>query len=194
MKVSVSCYITFHGFASLYVTSWFFKFLILCYGSHQSSRNMSKRCRDLCRNTLYCQIWMFLYSFLSRSPFQIEITPNRKQYIGKYAIVSPWIPEVIVNITEDCGLLLFTQTRSSLRFSYLRSIRGHEFEISYRSGLECSVYGMGQNRERVIFDPPSESGQCLSLKFGPFIFKRTLPHRARKASALNSKLSPSDLL
>ena len=192
MKVSVS-YITFHGFASLYVTSWFFKFLILCYGSHQSSRNMSKRCRDLCRNTLYCQIWMFLYSFLSRSPFQIEITPNRKQYIGKYAIVSPWIPEVIVNITEDCGLL-FTQTPSSLGFSYLRSIRGHEFEISYRSGLECSVYGMGQNRERVIFDPPSESGQSLSLKFGPFIFKRTLPHRARKASALNSKLSPSGLL
>ena len=108
--------------------------------------------------------------------------------------MSRWIPEVIVNITEDRRLLFFTQIPSSLGFSYLKPIRGHEFEIIYRSGLECSVYGMGQNRERVIFDPPSESGQSLSLKFGPFIFKRTLPHRARKASALNSKLSPSGLL
>ena len=93
--------------------------------------------------------------------------------------MSRWIPEVIVNITEDRGLLLFTQIPSSLGFSYLKPIRGHEFEIIYRSGLECSVYGMGQNRERVIFDPASESGQSLSLKFGPFIFKNITASRAK---------------
>jgi len=109
--------------------------------------------------------------------------------------VSRWIPEVIANVTEENGLLLFTQTPGSLGFSYLKPIKGHEFEVIYRSGLDCSVYGLGQNRERVIFDPPSASGKSLGLKFGPFIFKRTLPNRTLKTkTGSNLKLSPSSLL
>ena len=102
---------------------------------------------------------------------------------------------MIVNITEDNGLLLFTQTPGSLGFSYLKPIKGHEFEVIYRMGLQCSIYGLGQNRERVIFDPPSASGKSLGLKFGPFIFKRTLQnHGAMKTKPSNLNLSPISLL
>lgn len=131
---------------------------------------------------------------LLRQQLQIEIVPNNKQYLGEYTIVSRWLPEVIVNITEDNGLLLFTQTPGSLGFSYLKPRKGHEFEVIYRNGLECSIYGLGQNRERVVFDAPSASGRSPGLKFGPFIFKRTLPNRAPKTKTSNLKLSPSGLL
>lgn len=108
------------------------------------------------------------------------------------------MPEVIVNITEDNGLLLFTQLPGSLGFSYLKPITEHAFEVIYRPGLECIVYGLGQNRERVLFDPPSTDSKSPGLKFGPYIFKRTLPIAnsvlKSKKSTSESKLSPSGLL
>ena len=110
--------------------------------------------------------------------------------------MSQWIPEVIVNITQEDGLLLFTQLPGSLGFSYLKPIATHSFEVIYRAGLACSVYGLGQNRERVFFDPPSSNGKSPGLKFGPFIFKRTL-HTAKsdlKRRTSNLNLSPSGLL
>lgn len=106
--------------------------------------------------------------------------------------MSQWLPEVIVNITEADGLLLFTQLPGSLGFSYLKPITEHTFEVIYRSGLACSVYGLGQNRERVFFDPPPLNGKSPGLKFGPFIFKRTLPAAKPRTSNLN--FSPSGLL
>lgn len=127
---------------------------------------------------------------------QIEILPNNEQYLGEYVIVSQWIPEVIVNITQQDGLLLFTQLPGSLGFSYLKPIVTHSFEVIYRAGLACSVYGLGQNRERVFFDPPSSNGKSPGLKFGPFIFKRTLPKAKSglKSRTSNLNLSPSGLL
>ena len=110
--------------------------------------------------------------------------------------MSRWIPEIIVNITEDNGLLLFTQLPGSLGFSYLKPIAEHSFEVIYRSGLDCSIYGLGQNRERVLFDPPSTDGKSPGLKFGPYIFKRTLPTAKSviKQRTSSMKLSPSGLL
>lgn len=127
---------------------------------------------------------------------QIELLPNNDQYLGEYVIVSQWIPEVIVNITQEDGLLLFTQLPGSLGFSYLKPIAEHSFEVIYRSGLACSVYGLGQNRERVLFDPPSSNGKSPGLKFGPFIFKRTLPTAKNdlRPRTSNLNLSPSGLL
>ncbi|KAL9972637.1 hypothetical protein ACROYT_G018984 [Oculina patagonica] len=133
---------------------------------------------------------------LFRQQLQIELLPNNAQYLGEYLVVSRWLPEVIVNITEDNGLLLFTQLPGSLGFSYLKPIAEHSFEVIYRSGLECSIYGLGQNRERVLFDPPSKDGKSPGLNFGPFIFKRTLPkaNSVLKQRDSSLKLSPSGLL
>ena len=127
---------------------------------------------------------------------QIELLPNNEQYLGEYVIVSQWIPEVIVTITQEDGLLLFTQLPGSLGFSYLKPIATHSFEVIYRAGLACSVYGLGQNRERVFFDPPSANGKSPGLKFGPFIFKRTLPTAKSDVKTRTSSLnfSPSGLL
>lgn len=106
------------------------------------------------------------------------------------------MPEVIVNITQENGLLLFTQLPGSLGFSYLKPITDHAFEVIYRPGLACMAYGLGQNRERVFFDPPSTDKKSPGLKFGPFIFKRTLPvsNNVLKPRTPNLQLSPSSLL
>lgn len=133
---------------------------------------------------------------LLRHQLQIQLLPNNEQYLGEYRIVSRWMPEVIVNITQENGLLLFTQLPGSLGFSYLKPITDHAFEVIYRPGLACMAYGLGQNRERVFFDPPSTDKKSPGLKFGPFIFKRTLPvsNNVLKPRTPNLQLSPSSLL
>ncbi|PFX27052.1 Beta-lactamase-like protein 3 [Stylophora pistillata] len=112
---------------------------------------------------------------LLRQQLQIQLLSNNEQYLGEYRIVSHWMPEVIVNITQENGLLLFTQLPGSLGFSYLKPITDHVFEVIYRAGLDCMTYGLGQNRERVSFDPPSSDKKSPGLKFGPYIFKRMNP-------------------
>ena len=127
-------------------------------------------------------------------PFQFEVVPNREQYIGEYVLVSRWVPEVIVNITEDNGRLLFTQHPGTLGFSYLRFVSQNVFEVIYRSGLQCMLYAIGQNHERVVFEPPVE-GRSPGLKFGPFIFKRAkVSAQISKGRNSNLKFSLSQLL
>ncbi|XP_068721013.1 putative beta-lactamase-like 1 isoform X2 [Montipora capricornis] len=131
---------------------------------------------------------------LLRQQLQVETVPDKQKYLGEYVIVSRWIPEVIVNITENDGLLLFTQTPGSLGWSYLKPVKEREFKVIYRPGLQCGVYGLGQDRERVTFDPPATSGKSLGLKFGPYIFKRTLPKTVIPTQSSNMDLPPSGLL
>ena len=125
---------------------------------------------------------------------QIETVSDSKTYLGEYIILSRWIPEVTINITEFDGLLLFTQIPGSLGWSYLKLVKDHEFEVIYRAGLQCSVYGLGQDRERVIFDPPSSSGKSLRLKFGPYLFERKLPKAAVKTRSSTMNFSPLNML
>lgn len=133
---------------------------------------------------------------LLRQQLQIQLLPNNEQYLGEYRIVSHWMPEVIVNITQNDGLLLFTQLPGSFGFSYLKPITDHVFEVIYRAGLDCMTYGLGQNRERVSFDPPSAGKKSPGLRFGPFIFKRTFPvhNNVLKPRTSGSHLAPSSLL
>lgn len=133
---------------------------------------------------------------LLRQQLQIQLLSNNEQYLGEYRIVSHWMPEVIVNITQENGLLLFTQLPGSLGFSYLKPITDHVFEVIYRAGLDCMTYGLGQNRERVSFDPPSSDKKSPGLKFGPYIFKRMNPVRNNvlKPRTSASHLAPSSLL
>lgn len=125
---------------------------------------------------------------------QIETVSDSKKYLGEYVIVSRWIPEVTINITEHDGLLLFTQIPGSLGWSYLKLVKDYEFEVIYRAGLQCSVYGLGQDRERVIFDPPSTSGKSLRLKFGPYLFERMLPNAAKTTRSSTMNFSPFNML
>lgn len=133
-------------------------------------------------------------SVLLRQQLQIETVSDSKTYLGEYVILSRWIPEVTINITEFDGLLLFTQIPGSLGWSYLKLVKDHEFEVIYRAGLQCSVYGLGQDRERVIFDPPSSSGKSLRLKFGPYLFERRLPKAAVKTRSSTMNFSPLNML
>ena len=92
--------------------------------------------------------------------------------MGTYELQSRWIGRVTANISIESGVLLFTQTPGHPRTSRLRPVGTHEFEVVYSTGLSCFTYGLGQNHERLVFDPPGDEGHSSYFRFGPFIFTR----------------------
>lgn len=78
----------------------------------------------------------------------------------------------MANISLESGVLLFSQIPGYPSVTYLSSVKTHEFEVVYATGLTCFTYGLGQNHERLIFAPPDRDGRSQSFTFGSFLFTR----------------------
>jgi len=120
---------------------------------------------------------------------QIKTPPDPHKYLGSYNLISKWIEDVVFNVTFENDVIQLHQIPGLPQVSFLNYIDDNVLEIVYKPGFACSVYGMGENHEKLHFEKVDASGKSSGFKFGPYYFVRTKTNvKSRKSRTVLSKI------
>ncbi|XP_048589554.1 putative beta-lactamase-like 1 isoform X1 [Nematostella vectensis] len=104
---------------------------------------------------------------------KVQVPVNPTKYTGSYRLISKWVSKVHFNITYKDNVLELHQDPGYPKDSFLSYVDHQVLELVYKPGYPCSVYGMGQNHERLVFRSPlGKDSKCSGFTFGPFVFER----------------------